>query len=174
MLFDTPLTLEAPSLKRRLACWLYEAMIMFGVVFVAGYLFGTLTQTKHGLDNRHALQAFLFVVFGIYFAWFWHKGQTIAMKAWHLRVVGVRGQAISQGRALARYALSWLWLLPALAVASITRLSVPEIAVIVVGWVVIYGLLSRFAPGGQFVHDLLAGTRVVDSRPQTAQSTRTP
>ena len=59
--------LATPSLRRRLACWLYEGMLMFGVVFIAGYLFGTLSQTRNAMDNRHALQAFLFVVFGIYF-----------------------------------------------------------------------------------------------------------
>ena len=87
---------------------------MFGVVFISGYLFGTLSQTRNALDNRHALQAFLFVIFGIYFVWFWAKGQTLAMKTWHIRVVNLNGSAISQTRALARYALSWLWFLPPL------------------------------------------------------------
>ncbi|MCB1979363.1 MAG: RDD family protein, partial [Burkholderiaceae bacterium] len=62
--------LVAPALSRRMACWLYEGILMFGVVFIAGYLFGTLSQTRNALDNRHPLQAFLFVVFGIYFVWF--------------------------------------------------------------------------------------------------------
>jgi uncharacterized RDD family membrane protein YckC len=101
--------IEAPSLRRRLACWLYEGMIMFGVVFVAGYLFGSLTQTRHGLENRHALQAFLFVIFGIYFGWFWHKGQTIAMKAWHIKLTDHLGRQVSQLRAVARYVLRPLW-----------------------------------------------------------------
>ena len=35
---------------------------MFGVVFLSGYLYGTLSQTRNALDNRHPLQAFLFVV----------------------------------------------------------------------------------------------------------------
>ena len=92
-----------PNLWRRMACWLYEGMLMFGVVFIAGYLFGTLSQTRNAMDNRHALQAFLFVVFGIYFTWFWAKGQTLAQKTWHIRVVGTAGQPISQPRALLRY-----------------------------------------------------------------------
>ncbi|MDZ4124202.1 MAG: RDD family protein, partial [Hydrogenophaga sp.] len=33
--------LQAPPLLRRMACWLYEGMLMFGVVFIAGYLFST-------------------------------------------------------------------------------------------------------------------------------------
>ncbi|MCD6666227.1 MAG: RDD family protein, partial [Hydrogenophaga sp.] len=39
--------LIAPPLPRRMACWIYEGMLMFGVVFIAGYLFSTLTQTRH-------------------------------------------------------------------------------------------------------------------------------
>ena len=69
--------LQAPSLSRRMACWLYEGMLLFGVVFIAGYLFSTLSQTRNALDNRNALQAFIFLVLGIYFSWFWSKGQNI-------------------------------------------------------------------------------------------------
>ena len=63
---DTTLqTLEAPSLSRRMACWLYEGMLLFGVIFITGYLFGTLSQTRNALDNRHGLQAFIFLVLTI-------------------------------------------------------------------------------------------------------------
>lgn len=153
--------LMAPSLRRRMACWLYEGMLMFGVVFIAGYLFSTLTQTRHALDNRHAQQAFLFLVFGVYFTWFWAKGQTLAMKTWHIRVVDRHGQALSQPRALLRYLLAWLWLLPPLAVSGVAGLPGGELAVLLVGWVAIWAVLSRFHPQRQFLHDALAGTRLV-------------
>lgn len=157
--------LIAPSILRRMACWLYEGMLMFGVVFIAGYLFSTLSQTRHALDNRHALQAFLFVVFGIYFTWFWAKGQTLAMKTWNIRLVDRAGQPVTQARALLRYALSWLWFLPALGAVAPFRLSGGETAVIVVGWIAVWALLSRFHPQQQFWHDALAGTRLVNSMP---------
>lgn len=51
---------QTPGVWRRMACWLYEGMLLFGVVFIAGYLFGTLTQTRHAMDNRTALQVFIF------------------------------------------------------------------------------------------------------------------
>ena len=63
-----------------MACWLYEGVLMFGVIFLPAYLFSTLSQSRHALENRHALQAFIFIVVGIYFVWFWSKGQTLAMK----------------------------------------------------------------------------------------------
>src|SRR3989338_4107605 len=152
--------LTAPPIARRMACWLYEGMLMFGVVFIAGYLFSTLTQTRHALDNRHMQQAFLFVVFGIYFTWFWAKGQTLAQKTWLIRVVDTAGQPITQARALLRYLLSWVWFLPPLA-AYLLGVSAIEVLVLLFGWVAIWAILSRFHPERQFWHDALAGTRLV-------------
>jgi uncharacterized RDD family membrane protein YckC len=157
--------LRAPGLRRRMACWLYEGMLMFGVVFLAGYLFGTLSQTRHALDNRLALQAFLFVVFGIYFTWFWSRGQTLAMKTWNIRVVGRDGRAISQARALLRYVLSWLWFVPPLALMAPFSLPAGESFVLLLGWVAVWAIASRLHPQAQFWHDALAGTRLVSSQP---------
>ena len=140
---------------------MYEGLLMFGVVFLAGYLFGTLSQTRNALDNRHALQTFVFVVAGIYFVWFWAKGQTLAMKTWNIRVVDVNGAPITQQRALLRYLLSWLWFLPPLLVSWLLRLPARESAVLAVGWVAIWAILARFHPARQFWHDVWAGTRLV-------------
>lgn len=157
--------LITPGLWRRMACWLYEGMLLFGVVFLAGYLFSTLSQTRNAMDNRHALQAFIFVIFGIYFVWFWAKGQTLAMKTWHIRIVDVDGKPITQTRALWRYALSWLWFLPPLIALAPFQLGSGESAVFIIGWVLVWALLSRFQPQGQFWHDALAGTRLITSQP---------
>ena len=153
-----------------MACWLYEGMLLFGVVFIAGYLFGTLTQTRHGLDNRHALQAFLFIVFGIYFTWFWSRGQTLAMKTWNIRLVDKSGHPVSQLRALLRYVLGWLWFVPALAAIAFApfRLSAPASVLLLGAGVVLWALLSRLHPQRQFLHDLLAGTRLVSTAPSAA------
>jgi uncharacterized RDD family membrane protein YckC len=159
--------LKTPGLWTRMACWMYEGMLMFGVVFISGYLFGTLSQTRNAMDNRNALQAFLFVIFGIYFVWFWAKGQTLAMKTWNIRVVSTSGMPISQPRALARYCLSWLWFLPPLVGMAPFHLTGPESAVILLGWVAIWALSSRLHPHQQFWHDALAGTRLVTSPPMS-------
>ena len=152
-----------PALARRMACWLYEGMLMFGVVFIAGYLFGTLSQTRNAMDNRHSLQLFLFIIFGIYFVWFWHKGQTLAMKTWHIRVVDRAGQPLTQSRAMLRYVLSWLWFLPPLIATMPFGLQALEVTVLLAGWVLVWALASRLHPQGQFWHDALAGTRLLSS-----------
>ena len=133
---------------------------MFGVVFIAGYLFGTLSQTRNAMDNRHALQAFLFVVFGIYFVWFWAKGQTLAMKTWNIRLLDAAGRPVTQQRALMRYVLSWVWFLPPLTAWTL-GLPATEVLVLVVGWILVWAVLSRFHPQQQFWHDAWAGTRLV-------------
>lgn len=143
---------------------MYEGMLMFGVVFIAGYLFSTLSQTRNALDNRHGLQAFVFLVFAVYFVWFWAKGQTLAMKTWHIRVVDAKsGKPITQPRALLRYLLSWMWFLPPLAASWMLKVSAAEGAVLTMGWVAIWAILARFHPQRQFWHDAWAGTRLITS-----------
>ncbi len=155
-------SLVAPALMRRMACWAYEGVLLFAIVFFAGWLFSALGQVRDAMDARRPLlQAFLFVVFGIYFAWFWSKGQTLAMKTWKIRVVDASGRRLSQGRALLRYLCSWLWFLPPLAVLALGRTTPLHAALAVAGWVVFWAMLSRLHPQRQFWHDALAGTRLV-------------
>lgn len=150
-----------PQLWRRMACWLYEGLLLFGLIFVAGYLFGALSQTRHALDQRHALQVFLLLVAGIYCTWFWSRGQTLAQKTWQIRVLDRSGRPPTQSRALLRYALSWLWFLPPLAALAPFALPAGESALVVTAWVAVWALLSRLHPERQFWHDALAGTRLV-------------
>ena len=137
---------------------------MFAVIFVAGYLFGTLSQTRHALDNRPGLQLFIFLVSGLYFVWFWAKGQTLAMKTWHICVVDVSGMPITQQRAFLRYLLSWLWFLPPLGASWLMNLSAIEGGLLALVWVVVWAGLARLHPQQQFWHDAWAGTRLITWR----------
>lgn len=158
-----PPQLSAPSLARRMACWVYEGVLLFAVVFIAGWLFSTLGQVRDAMDARRPLlQAFLFVVFGIYFAWFWARGrQTLAMKTWKIRVVDAGGAPLGQGRAALRYVCSWLWFAPPLVSFAVWKPTAGQAALAVLGWVAAWALLSRLHPQRQFWHDALAGTRLV-------------
>jgi uncharacterized RDD family membrane protein YckC len=160
---------KTPSLRRRMACWLYEGMLMFGVVFIADYLFSTLTQTRHAMDNRHAQQAFLFLIFAIYFVWFWSHGQTLAMKTWDIRVTDLQGRRLTQQRALLRYVLSWVWFLPPLAASWVFNVEVRQALVLAGGWIAIWAILSLFHPQRQFLHDALAGTRLISFKQPPAK-----
>jgi len=142
-------------------------MLLFGVVVIAAYLYGALTQQRHALQGQVGLQAFVFLVLGIYFTWFWSAGrQTLAMKTWHIRLVDRQGQALSQPRAALRYGLSWLWFLPALAGAGLAgHTDGARVSLWLGAGVLVNVLLARFLPGRQYLHDRLAGTQLVDARP---------
>jgi uncharacterized RDD family membrane protein YckC len=147
-----------------MACWLYEGMLLFGVVFISAYLFSALSQTRHAMDHRPGLQAFVFLILGIYFTWFWSRGQTLAMKTWHIRAVDTQGLPLTQSRALLRYLLSWFWFLPPLLITYPFALPALEVGVITLGWVAVWALLSRFHPQDQFWHDAWAGTRLISAQ----------
>jgi uncharacterized RDD family membrane protein YckC len=162
-----PTSFRAPSIRRRLACMLYEAVLLFGVVMVTGLLYGVLTDQRHALQGSGGLQALLFVVLGVYFIGQWSaSGQTLAMKTWHIRVQTTAGRAPGRGRATARYISSWLWFLPALASAHLAGLhDVPFMLLIVASGMAAYTLLARLRGDRQFLHDVLCGTWLVDTRP---------
>jgi len=141
---------------------LYEGVILFGVVFLAGYLFSTLTQQRNGLTHHNLLAAWIGFVVGLYFVWFWtHSGQTLPMKTWRLRVVAADGSPLSTPRAIARYVLAWLWFLPPLALHPLLGLSVPHTLLVAGVWLVLWATTGRFDADRQFLHDRLAGTRVI-------------
>jgi uncharacterized RDD family membrane protein YckC len=166
---------QTPGVWRRMACWLYEGMLLFGVVFIAAYLFGTLTQTRNAMDNRASLQFFVFLALSVYFVIFWTRGQTLAMKTWHIRLVDSHGALITRQRALSRYVLAWVWVLPPLGLAWATGLPPGLQALLFFIWVAAWAGTSGLAPQRQFWHDILAGTRLVHYKPpepaQTGLST---
>ncbi len=154
-----------PSLKRRMACWIYEGVLLFGVVFIAGYLFSTLSQTRNAMDNRHALQAFIFLVFGLYFTWFWRKGQTLAMKTWKIRITNLSGGPISQSQAVFRYVLCWIWFVPPLAISNLMELHGLNSLGILIIWVLAWALSSKLNPTKQLWQDTWANTQLLTSSP---------
>lgn len=157
-----PAPSRAPSVRRRLAALVYEALILFGVVFVAGFVFSIATQQRNGLTHHDLLAAWVGLVVGLYFVWFWtHGGQTLPMKTWRLRVVTADGAPLSAGRAIARYVLAWLWFLPPLALHPLLGLSLPRTLSIAGVWFVLWAATGCLGAERRFLHDRLAGTRVV-------------
>jgi uncharacterized RDD family membrane protein YckC len=127
-----------PGLPRRLASMVYEAVLLFAVGFFAAWLFFFASGGRDATAGaeRHLLQLFIGLVFAAYFLWSWLRGgQTLAMKAWRIRLVDV-----TPVKALIRFVLAML-LMPTL---------------ISIMW-------SVFDRDRQFLHDRLAGTRLVSA-----------
>ena len=159
--------LSTPGLARRLACLMYEGVLLFGVVMLSGLLYSVVTQQRHALVGSTGLQAFLVLVLGLYFVYFWSRsGQTLAMLTWHIRLVDVTGRPVSRSRAAVRYLLCWIWFLPALAAVHLAGLKGgwPITATVLAGMAG-YAALTRLHRDGQYWHDAICGTRLVTWRP---------
>jgi uncharacterized RDD family membrane protein YckC len=140
----------------------YEAMLLFGVLFISGWLFSTLLQQRHALYLRGALQDWLFFVLGLYFVWFWtHSGQTLAMKTWRIRLVTRDGEEVKTKRAIGRYLLAWAWVLPGLALAWALGAKSWIMVLMPAANVLLWALTIFLDPQRQFLHDRLAGTKIV-------------
>ena len=127
--------MHTPGISRRLASMLYEAILLFAVAFFAAWLFFFASGARDATQGwlRHALQLFVAVVFAAYFLRCWlYGGQTVAMKAWRIRLDGV-----SPKTALLRFVLAAVF--------------VPT------GISIVWALFDR---DRQFLHDRLAGTRL--------------
>ncbi|HEY4956819.1 MAG TPA: RDD family protein [Caldimonas sp.] len=160
---------RTPSLARRMACFVYEATLLFGVALIPGVIgaiFFAQAGQRHPLQSDTVPRLFALVLYGVYFVWLWSaRGQTLAMQTWRIRVVTAAGDRLTQGRALARYvACCCAWFAPATLVAAALHLPPwPSLGAVAAG-IVVYALSALAAPERQFWHDLLCRTRLVDVR----------
>ena len=166
----------AASLVRRLAAMVYEALVVAAVLLIASFPFaGASTARLEGL-SRHLFQVYLFLVLGLYFVWCWRRGgQTLPMKAWKLRVVDRRGGPLATSRAILRYALAAL-ALGSSAVGTIVLLRHPRelgawLALAPGVATILWSIVDRER---QFLHDRLAGTRIVPAEPRNVTTTAAP
>ena len=139
---DSTSLAQAASLRARLASLVYEVLLLAAVLFVSSYLFVVLARDAQSGLMRTFFQVYLLAVCGIYFVFCWTRtGQTLPMKTWRLRVVTLDGGRLSRPRALRRYLLA----VPGM----LTGTSV---------------LWAPFDRDRQFLHDRLAGTRIIRVR----------
>lgn len=159
----------APPLIRRLGSLLYDWLVIDAVMLLVVALFSFVTTAAPGLPHqRPLLLALCFLAIGGYFTYCWRNGQTLAMRAWRMRIEDAQGRPLSWGRACIRYLLAWVWIAPPLALVAAARPYSHSIssalsfsAAAVVAWVLLWSAASRLHPQRQFWHDALAGTRVV-------------
>lgn len=120
---------------------LYETLLLLGVLSVAFML----PQLALGFGLGIVLPGPLlllhvFAVLGAYFLWYWqHGGQTLAMQTWKLKISTASGKPPTLQQLVVRYLVAWLGLIS-------------------------YGaglLWALFDRDRQFLHDRLAGTRIV-------------
>ncbi len=143
---------------------IYEAVLLFGVVFAVSYAVLASTQWSYPLPPvpRAILQTALFLAIGTYFVVCWTRtGQTLALKAWRLKVVDAQGRSPGSRRAIARYLLAWHLWLPGLLLAAVFQLSANwTLTVFAISFALLWipALIDRER---RLLHDRWTGTRIV-------------
>ncbi|MDQ2069407.1 RDD family protein [Natronospira bacteriovora] len=162
MSISTPL--PAPSLLRRLAAALYDGLLVIAIWFLGTLLLLPLTGGE-AIDSQHpAYLAYLILITGLFFVWFWHRsGRTLGMLAWRLRIVDGRQNPPGLRALIIRAAL-----MLALIVAALYGLTLMQLddypdwlgmlcllpLTLSMGWTLVDGQ-------GRSLHDLGSGTQMV-------------
>ena len=131
-----------PGIGRRLLSLIYEILLLIAVALLAGGAAAALAQITSPAHTRLLTRIIGLAACAAYFAWQWQRsGQTLPMKTWHMRLETVDGTRIELSRALLRAALA-------------------TAGYLLLGISVIWAFIDR---DRQFLHDRLAGTRLVSA-----------
>lgn len=144
MVASTPTPALFPSIRRRLASMVYEGLLLLGVLSVVFLL----PHIAIGMAFAYAapswvLTMHLVLALALYFVGYWrYSGQTLAMQTWKIRLSTPEGAPPTLARLVLRYVLAWF-------------------SIGYAGAGLLWALLDR---DRQFLHDRLAGTRIVFSK----------
>ncbi|MCC7005901.1 MAG: RDD family protein [Ottowia sp.] len=156
--------LRLASIRRMMACLLYELLLLLGVLslgfMVPHLLLGLLMQVS--APNWVVLLHLVGLV-GFYFVWYWvHGGQTLAMQTWKLRVVRCNGQTLGVWHAIGRYILASMWVVPAVMIDYLLRpVGATHILIFFLCMLFFAPLTALLNRQHIFLHDRLAHTRII-------------
>jgi len=167
--YATPAMPKPAGLIRRLAALAYESLLVGALVIAVGFALlplsaghgsGSYPLTRLSPAERAGSFACLFAVCGAYCLWSWTGGRrTLSMKAWRLALWTPTGATVGVPQAMLRY-LAW-WIGPVCAIVAYAALgSTRHGRWALVGLGVNY-LWALVDPQRQFLHDRLAGTRLL-------------
>lgn len=157
---------ETPSLKRRLICLVYEAFLVIAVGALGILIFLVLMQKVDQTVRDYLRPVALFAFVGWYLIHSWAgTGFTLAMKTWRIKVVKVGYAKVPLGAALVRYVFAWGWVLPAFAASYFLHLSRPMTGAAIAINIVLWALAAFLDKDRQFLHDKIAGTRLISLPP---------
>jgi uncharacterized RDD family membrane protein YckC len=134
------ISIALPGIGRRLASMLYESLLLLGVLAVMIVPLFLLAATANILVPGALMRVYVVLCLALYFIWQWHGGrQTLAMRTWKLMIATPAGHAPPLWRLTLRYILAW----PSLTLGGVG---------------ILWALIDR---DRQFLHDRLAGTRII-------------
>lgn len=155
-------SLAAPTVARRLISMVYETLLGLAVLFLPFLVFEIATQASHAKVVEHMRQALAFLVLGAYFIHQWSReGQTLAMRTWRIKLVMPGREHVPLQAAAVRYLLAWLWIVPAALLDYAFGLAHWQALGVLGAGILAWSGTALFDKDGQFLHDRLTGTRLV-------------
>lgn len=173
-----PADFPQAGLARRLAASLYEGLLLAALALVVslillpwvapGTAYASRTLVLPAPNARAISFACLFAAAGAYCIWLWSAGRrSLPMRTWRIALTTVTGAAVSPGRSAVRYLAAWIG--PACAIAVYLAMRpyghrrwAAALLAVNYAWALV-------DPDRQFLHDRLAGTRLVRSAERTAK-----
>ena len=161
------------GLLRRLAAAVYEGLLLAALLFITAFVLlpvvspvssvGAGNLTVPAAPVRVMLFCTLFAIAAAYFVWSWTGGRrTLPMKTWRLWIVAAGDSPPSRKAALARYLAAWIG--PALAVIAFAALERRQPFALAFALCIANFLWAFVDSDRQFLHDRVAGTRIVRDR----------
>lgn len=157
------------GLWRRFGAFVHELLFLVAYLFIVGLIFASLSGESMSAGRPQVLtgpvavfqQVYLFLSIGAYFIYFWVDGRrTLAFKTWSLRLLAADGGVVTRRQAVVRYLATWIG--PVLGLAMYLAIGRSGASWWILG--LFANFLWAFADRDrQFLHDRLAGTRVVFS-----------
>ena len=112
---NTGAQLKYAGLIRRLMAIIYDLFLLLALLFIATAVAMAFNQgeaIEPGQPYYPLYVAYLLAISFIFFGWFWtHKGQTLGMKTWKIKLQQNNGQDVTWPLALIRFItaiISWL------------------------------------------------------------------
>jgi len=141
----------------------YESLLGLAALFLPLLIVEFILHASLGDQAWHARQAVVFLILGIYFIHQWTRnGQTLAMKTWRMRLTSADGTGTVSPRAAAvRYLLSWMWIAPAGLLCLALGLERWHKLEVLLAGILLWSLTAFLDKDRQFLHDKIAGTRLV-------------
>lgn len=136
------MAINLSAFQRRIVCMLYEGLVVFSILLI-GFLLPQIVLSGFGWKVApNLLWIHIIVLLGAYFTWCWlNGGQTLPMKTWRLRLINMDGSPVRPLQAVFRYLVAW-----------------PSIMLLGIG--IVWAIFDK---DRLFLHDRIAGTRIVSS-----------
>lgn len=98
---------QKSSIYRHLAAAFYDGLCLFSLFFLATMSLVVFSNGESIDSNNLIYDLYLFLITYFYFAWHWvNGGQTLGMRAWHIKVTARAGNLLNWKLASRRFCLA--------------------------------------------------------------------